>query len=138
MSSVTVLQTMRVRVQLDHTAPFFSETHTLFLPLQNLVQCFSVKIVKIPSDFTHCSSAFLPERENILSGTITFFSIDVLQLSLCCRLVFQSIPGDATEMAWQSSLFVSPLSCIFQHCSGFIAVKEQTACSASWTHCQLT
>lgn len=87
MSSITVLETMQVKVQLGHTAPFFSQNHTLFLPLQNTVQYFSVKIDKIPTDFTQSSSAFLPERENILSGTITFFSIDILQLSLCCRLV---------------------------------------------------
>lgn len=70
---------------------FLSQTHTLFLLLQNLVQHF---IVKIPSDFTHCSSAFLPERENILSGTITFFSIDFCN-SLCaadlCLSQFQAM-----------------------------------------------
>lgn len=66
MSSVTVLETMQVKVQLGHTAPFFSQTHTLFLPLQNIVQYFSVKIDKIPSDFTNSSSTFLPDRENRL------------------------------------------------------------------------
>lgn len=33
MNSVTVLETMQVKVQLGCTAPFFSQTHTLFLPL---------------------------------------------------------------------------------------------------------
>lgn len=90
MSSVTVLETMQVKVQLGCAAPFFSQTHALFLPLQNIVQYFSVKIDKIPSDFTHSSSALLPERENILSGTITFFfhrcfaTVSVLQI---CVLV---------------------------------------------------
>lgn len=71
MSSVRVLETMQVKVQLGHTAPLFSQTHTLFLPLQNIVQYFSVKIDnvkidKIPSDFTNSSSTFLPDRENRL------------------------------------------------------------------------
>lgn len=52
-----------------------------------------------------------------------------------CLSQFQAMQQ---KMASWSSLFLSPLSCIFQHCSGFKAVKEQTACSASWTHCQLT
>lgn len=42
-SSITVLQTMQVKVQLDHTAPFFSQTHTLFLPLKTLC---SVSVLK--------------------------------------------------------------------------------------------
>ena len=72
-------------------------------------------------------SRFLPGRENKLNGTNTSFSIDVLQLSTCCRLVSQLIAGSATEMASYSSMYLFPLSCICQHCSGFTAVKEQTA-----------